>query len=142
MNDDSINKEDEKEVPQFKIPKKEEINLGFYMLDKILNDDDFVNMSGTIAKNINIEQFMSNITNDPLLNDFISIPNDDKFKDKNNNIDLKAITKYNYEKMGFSENDQYDLVENCMKIINNPKIKKISKDIIENNNNPNDKYHK
>ena len=64
MNDDSINKEDEKEI-KIKKPNKEEINLGFYMLDKMLYNDNFLNMAGQIAKNFNVEQFMSNMNNDP-----------------------------------------------------------------------------
>ena len=99
MNDDSINKEDEKEGPKLKMPNKKEIDLGMHMLNKFLDNDYFISMVDKIAKNINDEQLMSNITKG-LLNDFMPNPNDiDKFKDKN--IDLKAISKYTYEKMGF-----------------------------------------
>ena len=142
MNDDSINKEDEKEEPKLKMPNIKEIDLGMHMLERFLDNEDFMNIAGQIAKNINDEQLMSNITKG-LLNDFMPNPNDiDKFKDKNNNIDLKAITKYTYEKMGFSENEQNEFVENYMKLLNNPNIKEITKDIIKNNKNLNDNINK
>ena len=142
MNDDSINKEDEKEEPKLKMSNKKEIDLGMHMLNKFLDNDYFISMVDKIAKNINGEQLMSNITKG-VLNDFMPNPNDiDKFKDKNNNIDLKAITKYTYEKMGLSENEQNDLAEDYMKLLNNPMINEITKDIIKNNNNLNDNINK
>ena len=42
----------------------------------------------------------------------------------------------------FSENEQNELAEDYMKLLNNPKINEITKDIIKNNNNLNDNINK
>ena len=71
------------------------------------------------------------------LKDLMISPNEaNKFKDKNNKLDLRAITKYSYEKIGFSENEQNELVENYMNILNHPKIEELAK-YISKDNNPN-----
>ena len=118
--------EDEKEGIKFKKPNKEEIDLGLYMIDKFLNNDDFMDMASKLAKNINMEQLVSNMVNDPILKDFNLTP----FNNANNNNDNGLeIAKYNLEKIGFSENEQNEFMENYMKILKNPKLKDITIDI-------------
>ena len=57
-------KEDKKENNNANI---NQIELGFLMVDQLLGNEAFVNMTNEIAKNIDVGQLMSNMLNQPEL---------------------------------------------------------------------------
>ena len=106
-------KEDEKEN---NINEKQAMEIGVSMMDKLMNNNGFNNMMSECVKNMDFGQLISNLANNPQikeLNNTISAihpefkdlkpttPEEiEKFKDKDNNIDLKSLFNHNLEKMG------------------------------------------
>ena len=125
-------KEDEKE--------KKNSNLGFLelglsMMNQMMENESFVNFTKELAKNINLEEFCSNILNQPQLKQLNPTPEEmEKLKDKNNKYDQEALFKFNLEKMGCNKNEQEILTKNYKEFIDNPNYKKFQNDIkIQNN---------
>ena len=131
MKDDII--EDEKEKKGIN-----QLELGFNMLDNLLGDENFINLTNEIAKKMDVEQLMSNILKQPELDMYKNTPEEiEKFKDKDENIGIGGLYKYSLGKIGFSKNEQDIASESFMKLINNPNLNKISQNI-KTQNNPND----
>ena len=125
-------KEDEKE--------KKNSNLGFLelglsMMNQMMENESFVNFTKELAKNINLEEFCSNILNQPQLKQLNPTPEEmEKLKDKNNKYDQEALFKFNLEKMGCNKNEQEILTKNYKEFLDNPNYKKFQNDIkIQNN---------
>ena len=125
-------KEDEKE--------KKNSNLGFLelglsMMNQMMENESFVNFTKELAKNINLEEFCSNILNQPQLKQLNPTPEEmEKLKDKNNKYDQEALFKFNLQKMGCNKNEQEILTKNYKEFLDNPNYKKFQNDIkIQNN---------
>jgi V8-like Glu-specific endopeptidase len=125
-------KEDEKE--------KKNSNLGFLelglsMMNQMMENESFVNFTKEFAKNINLEEFCSNILNQPQLKQLNPTPEEmEKLKDKNNKYDQEALFKFNLQKMGCNKNEQEILTKNYKEFLDNPNYKKFQNDIkIQNN---------
>ena len=125
-------KEDEKE--------KKNSNLGFLelglsMMNQMMENESFVNFTKELAKNINLEEFCSNILNQPQLKQLNPTPEEmEKLKDKNNNYDQEALFKFNLQKMGCNKNEQEILSKNYKEFLDNPNYKKFQNDIKMQNN--------
>ena len=125
-------KEDEKE--------KKNSNLGFLelglsMMNQMMENESFVNFTKELAKNINIEEFCSNLLNQPQLKQLNPTPEEmEKLKDKNNNYDQEALFKFNLQKMGCNKNEQEILSKNYKEFLDNPNYKKFQNDIKMQNN--------
>ena len=125
-------KEDEKE--------KKNSNLGFLelglsMMNQMMENESFVNFTKELAKNINLEEFCSNLLNQPQLKQLNPTPEEmEKLKDKNNKYDQEALFKFNLQKMGCNKNEQEILTKNYKEFLDNPNYKKFQNDIkIQNN---------
>ena len=125
-------KEDEKEK---KITNYGFLELGLSMMNQMMENESFVNFTKELAKNINLEEFCSNILNQPQLKQLNPTPEEmEKLKDKNNKYDQEALFKFNLEKMGCNKNEQEILTKNYKEFIDNPNYKKFQNDIkIQNN---------
>ena len=125
-------KEDEKE--------KKNSNLGFLelglsMMNQMMENESFVNFTKELAKNINLEEFCSNILNQPQLKQLNPTPEEmEKLKDKNNKYDQEALFKFNLQKMGCNKNEQEILSKNYKEFLDNPNYKKFQNDIKMQNN--------
>ena len=125
-------KEDEKE--------KKNSNLGFLelglsMMNQMMENESFVNFTKELAKNINLEEFCSNILNQPQLKQLNPTPEEmEKLKDKNNKYDQEALFKFNLQKMGCNKNEQEILTKNYKEFLDNPNYKKFQNDIKMQNN--------
>ena len=107
-------KEDEKE--------KKNSNLGFLelglsMMNQMMENESFVNFTKELAKNINLEEFCSNLLNQPQLKQLNPTPEEmEKLKDKNNKYDQEALFKFNLQKMGCNKNEQEILTRELQRI--------------------------
>ena len=125
-------KEDEKE--------KKNSNLGFLelglsMMNQMMENESFVNFTKELAKNINLEEFCSNLLNQPQLKQLNPTPEEmEKLKDKNNKYDQEALFKFNLQKMGCNKNEQEILTKNYKEFLDNPNYKKFQNDIKMQNN--------
>ena len=106
-------KEDEKEKNNINL---KEVELGFSMMDKLMNNSGFNNIMSDYMKSLDMGQFFSNVVNNPQIKELnktltmihpefkgmntITPEEIEKFKDKDNNIDLKSLYNYNLKKMG------------------------------------------
>ena len=125
-------KEDEKEK---KITNYGFLELGLSMMNQMMENESFVNFTKELAKNINLEEFCSNILNQPQLKQLNPTPEEmEKLKDKNNKYDQEALFKFNLQKMGCNKNEQEILTKNYKEFLDNPNYKKFQNDIkIQNN---------
>lgn len=125
-------KEDEKEK---KITNYGFLELGLSMMNQMMENETFVNFTKELAKNINLEEFCSNILNQPQLKQLNPTPEEmEKLKDKNNKYDQEALFKFNLQKMGCNKNEQEILTKNYKEFLDNPNYKKFQNDIkIQNN---------
>ena len=125
-------KEDEKEK---KITNYGFLELGLSMMNQMMENESFVNFTKELAKNINLEEFCSNILNQPQLKQLNPTPEEmEKLKDKNNKYDQEALFKFNIQKMGCNKNEQEILTKNYKEFLDNPNYKKFQNDIkIQNN---------
>ena len=79
-------------------------------------------MTNEIAKNIDINQMMSNLES-PEFEKFKPTDEEiEKFKDKDENIDIEGLCKYNLGKVGYSKNDQDIVMDFLNKIGKDMKI--------------------
>ena len=118
-------KEDEKENPGLG-----GIELGFLMMDQMLKNEEFVNMTQKMAKSINFQQFCSNLMEQPIFKEFNVTPEEmEKLKDKDKKVDQGALYKYSLGKLGYNKNEQEVFYNNMQKFINNPNLNKIQNDI-------------
>ena len=106
-------KEDEKEKNNINL---KEVELGFSMMDKLMNNSGFNNIMSDYMKSLDMGQFFSNVVNNPQIKELnktltmihpefkgmntITPEEIEKFKDKDNNIDFKSLINYNLKKMG------------------------------------------
>ena len=98
------------------------LKIGFDMLGKMFENQDFINMTNEIAKNIDINQMMSNLVS-PEFEKFKPTDEEiEKFKDKDENIDIEGLCKYNLGKVGYSKNDQDIVMDFLNKIGKDMKI--------------------
>ena len=129
-------KEDDKEDEKEK--KKSELGfleLGFSMMNQMMENESFVNLTKELAKNIDIENFCSNLMNIPQIKQLNPTPEEmENLKDKNNKLDQEALFKFNIEKMGYNKNEQEILAKNFTEFVNNPNYQKIQSDIKNKNN--------
>ena len=137
--------EDEKE-------KNNDENLAIEFIDKLINTQSFSNVMNNCFKGFDMEQFFVNIANNPQiqeLNKALVINNPEfkdidctpvdiqKFKDKDNNIDYKALVKNNIEKLGCKDlNDAFSKYGNIA--LNSP-LKNIVENELQNRKDKNDK---
>ena len=99
------------------------LKIGFDMLGKMFENQDFINMTNEMAKNIDINQMMSNIASQPEFEKYKPTNEEiEKFKDKDENIDIEGLCKYNLGKAGYSKNDQDIVMDFLNKIGNDMKI--------------------
>ena len=115
------------------------LELGFKMMDQLLNNDAFLNMTNEIAKNIDANQILSNIMKQPEFEQLNNTPEEiEKFKDKDQKINMEELYKYNLGKMGFNKSEQESASKNWAKVMNNPNFNKLQNDLqIQNNLNNN-----
>ena len=112
---DEDDKEDEKEKNNSETKQMEK---DFLFIEKMLENKNFVNLASEIAKNIDYEQFASNLLNQvPVSNTPEEI---EQFKDKENNIDYESLMKHNLGKMGYNVDQQNLTVKNIENLMNNP----------------------
>ena len=75
------------------------LELGFKMMDQLLNNDAFLNMTNEIAKNIDVNQLLSNIMKQPEFEKFNNTPEEiEKFKDKDQKINMKNYINIIWER--------------------------------------------
>ena len=112
---DEDDKEDEKEKNNSETKQMEK---DFLFIEKMLENKNFVNLASEIAKNIDYEQFVSNLVNQVPVN---NTPEEiEQFKDKENNIDYESLMKHNLGKMGYNVDQQNLTVKNIENLMNNP----------------------
>ena len=133
MKDDD--KEDEKEKDNDN-KKINELELGFLWMDQLMNNETFVNMTSEIAKNIDIQQLMTNMMNQPQIQNLKNTPEEiEQFTGKDKELDIEGLYKHNLGKLGYSKNEQDVFTDNFMKLFKNPNVEKIGKIVVENNDN-------
>ena len=128
--------ENEEEKEKENDDRRKDIELGFLMMDKMLGNENFVNMTNEIAKNMNIQELMNNISNLPEFQKGNCTPEEiEQFRDKDNKLDVESLYKYKLGKFGFSKNDQDLYSKNFFNLVKNPNFNKI---IIQNDKKGND----
>ena len=122
MKDDEKEEEKEKENDG----RKKDIELGFLMMDKMLGNESFVNMTNEIAKNMNIQELMKNISNLPEFQKGNCTPEEiEQFRDKDNKLDAESLYKYELGKFGLSKNEQDLYTKNLYNLVKKPNFNKI-----------------
>ena len=133
MKDDD--KEDEKEKDNGN-GGVEGIELGFSLMNQLMNNEAFVNMASEMAKNIDINQLVSNVMNQPQYQNLKFTPEEiEQHIDKDKELDMEGLFKHSFGKLGYSKNEQDSMAENMMKLFNAPNLLKIGENAIRNNDN-------
>ena len=133
MKDDD--KEDEKEKDNDN-KNIEGIELGFSLMGQLMNNEAFVNMASEMVKNIDINQLVSNVVNQPQYQNLQLTPEEiEQHMDKDKELDIEGLFKHGFGKLGYSKNEQDSFAENMMKLLKDQNIRKIGENANRNNNN-------
>ena len=122
LKDDSIEKEDKKEN-NGDIPGLE---LGFAMVEQLMKNQSFINMTSQLVKNEGVQNLMSNMLNQPQFENLKNSPEEvEKFMGEDKELDIEGLFKYNLGKFGYSKNDQDIFTKKYFEMLNNPNLANI-----------------